>query len=262
LAKTPARLRTRVGAAQNHAPLDTPEAKRSRKATVNRTFTILRAALNKAWREGKVPSNRAWSMVERFKGVDAARIRYLTVAEAQRLINASEGAFRTLVQAALQTGCRYGELAALRVHDFNPDSGTLAIATSKSGKPRHAVLTEEGQRFFAELCAGRAGDAAMLVKANGEAWRKSQQCEPMRLACERAKISPPIEFHGLRHTWASLAVMNGTPLMVVAKNLGHRDTKMCEAHYSHLAPSYIADEIRARAPRFGFEASGKVAALR
>jgi hypothetical protein len=44
---------------------------------------------------------------------------------------------------------------------------------------------------------------------------------PMRAACERAKIDPPADFHCLRHTWASHAAMNGIPLMVVAKNLGH-----------------------------------------
>jgi hypothetical protein len=44
--------------------------------------------------------------------------------------------------------------------------------------------------------------------------------------------------------------MNGVPLMVVAKNLGHADTRMVEKHYGHLAPSYVADAIRAGAPRF------------
>jgi hypothetical protein len=37
---------------------------------------------------------------------------------------------------------------------------------------------------------------------------------------------------------------------VVAKNLGHTDTRMVEKHYGHLAPSYIAEAIRAGAPRF------------
>jgi hypothetical protein len=45
--------------------------------------------------------------------------------------------------------------------------------------------------------------------------------------------------------------MNGAPLLVVAKNLGHTDTRMVEKHYGHLAPSYIADAIRAAAPKFG-----------
>ena len=38
------------------------------------------------------------------------------------------------------------------------------------------------------------------------------------------RSTPPINFHGLRHTWASHAVMNGMPLIVVAKNLGHSTT--------------------------------------
>jgi hypothetical protein len=36
---------------------------------------------------------------------------------------------------------------------------------------------------------------------------------------------------------------------------------MCEAHYSHLAPSYVTEAIRAHAPRFGFTADKKVATL-
>jgi integrase len=78
---------------------------------------------------------------------------------------------------------------------------------------------------------------------------------PMAKAVARAKITPSISFHGLRHTWASLAVMGGMPLLVVARNLGHSDTRMVERHYGHLAPSYIADEIRKAAPRFGTKAS-------
>jgi hypothetical protein len=38
--------------------------------------------------------------------------------------------------------------------------------------------------------------------------------------------------------------------MIVAENLGHRDTRMVEKHYSHVAPGYVADAIRAEAPRF------------
>ena len=79
---------------------------------------------------------------------------------------------------------------------------------------------------------------------------------------ERAKIDPPINFHGLRHTWASHAVMNGVPLMVVAKNLGHTDTRMVEKHYGHLAPSFVADAIRAGAPRFGQAPIENVKAIR
>jgi integrase len=261
LAKAPARLRTGKGEPQQYreAPAD-DEERRQRRATANRTFTVLRAALNFAWRNGRVSSDAAWRRVRPFENVGTARIRYLTIAEAKRLLNASDPDFRDLARAALETGCRYGELARLVCSDFNPDSGTLAVRQSKSGKPRHVHLTDDGRAFFEQLCAGRAGGEIML-KNRGHAWGPSHQPDPMRRACLRAKIDPPIGFHQLRHTWASLAVMAGVPLMIVARNLGHRDTRMCEGHYAHLAPSHIADAIRKGAPRFGFRQDRKIRQL-
>jgi integrase len=258
LAKSAARLRTKRGAAQKYKAADNEDALRRRRSTANRTLTILKAALNRAWRAGKASSDAAWRRVEPFENVDPARVRYLTVAESTRLINGSESDFRDLVHAALLTGARYGELSRLRTNDFNPDAGTLSVRQSKSGKPRHVVLTDEGIRFFRSICAGRAGVEIIFKRRSGGNWEKSHQSRPMKLANERAKISPPIPFHGLRHTWASLSVMNGVPLLVVAKNLGHADTRMVERHYGHLAPSFIADAIRAGAPRFGIGSASNV----
>ena len=262
LTKLPPRARTKRGAKQRHRKTaGDDEALRRRRASANWVLTILKAALNRAWRAGKIASDAAWRRVEPFENVDAARVRYLTVPEAKRLVNACDPELRRLVQAALQTGARYGELAHLQVHDFNRDSGTIAIRQSKSGKARHIVLTDEAVALFSELTAGRAGHEPMLRKFAGNPWGPSHQGLPMRQACAHAKISPPISFHTLRHTWASLAVMAGMPLMVVARNLGHADTRMVEKHYGHLAPSYVADAIRAHAPNFGFTPDRKIASL-
>jgi integrase len=258
IANAAPRLRTRNGEQQRHREIAAGEdAKRARRASANRTWTILRAALNHAFNEGKTETDVAWRKVKPFRRVDATRVRYLSIGEAKRLINACEPEFRPLVQAALQTGARYGELCRLQVHDFSADSDTLAIRQSKSGKARHIVLTDEGRAFFAQLTAGRSGTESMFRKL----WAKSHQARPMSEAIERAKIKPVISFHGLRHTWASLAVMAGMPLMVVARNLGHADTRMVEKHYGHLAPSFIADAIRKSAPRFGFKPEKKIVAL-
>jgi integrase len=232
---------------------------RARMASTNRVWTILRAALNHAFENRKdITSDAAWRKVKPFKGVDAARPGYLSVTEARRLINACEPDFQPLVQAALQTGARYSELARLTVRDFNADGGTVHIAKSKSGKQRDIVLTDEGRTFFAELIAGRAGNEPMFRRQ----WGFGQQTQPMQKAVAFAKIEPPISFHGLRHTWASLAVMNGTPLMVVARNLGHADTRMVEKHYGHLAPSYVTEAIRKGAPKFGFKPNDRVVSLK
>jgi integrase len=257
IAKAPARLRTREGEQQQHREVAGDDGRRQRKASANRLLTILKGALNRAWKRGKVASDSAWRRVEPFESVDAARVRYLSIEEAKRLVNACDQEFRPLVQAALETGARYGELARLQVCDFNRDAGTVAIRETKTGKPRHVVLTDEGRAFFERLTVGRAGTEPMLGT-----WGDSHQRRPMIEAVKRAKIKPAISFHGLRHTWASLAVMNGTPLLVVAKNLGHSDTRMVEKHYGHLAPSYVADAIRKGAPKFGFKADTNVTALR
>ena len=58
------------------------------------------------------------------------------------------------MRAALETGCRYSELARMEVHDFNPDANTIAIGKSKNGEPRHVILTPEGADFFHQHCAG------------------------------------------------------------------------------------------------------------
>ena len=263
LATMPAMKRTRRDAAQAFkAEPNSDEDVRRRRSSANRVLTMLKAALNRAFKDGKVTSDIAWRRVDAFHNVDAARIRYLSVAEAKRLIHGTAVDFRPLVQAALQTGARYGELCRLEVSDFNADAGTVAIRRSKSGNARHVVLTDEGAKFFAQVCAGRAGRALMFKRADGDGWKPSHQARPMADACVRAKIDPPVGIHQLRHTWASLAVMAGVPLMIIAKNLGHTDTRMIEKHYGHMAPSHVRDAIRAGAPRFGFVPDKKVVPLR
>jgi integrase len=262
LAKTPARLRTKAGGKQQHRKADaSADGVRRRQATANRVLTTFKGALNFAWREGNTPSDGAWRRVKPFEGVDVARVRCLAVEECLRLIRASDPDFRRVLQAALLTGARYGELCRLTVADFNAAASTLAVRVSKSGQSRHVVLTNEGATLIREWCAGRAGSELLLVKANGQPWRTSHQAKPMREACERARIVPPANFHATRHSYASHCVMNGAPLLVVGKNLGHADTKMVERHYGHLAPSYVADAIRAAAPKFGFTPDKKVATL-
>ena len=254
LAKTPARVRTAKGERQRFKEVDASdeEGKRRRRVSANRVLVILKAALSFAFREGLVASDLAWRRVRPFKGVDAARTRYLTATECKRLVNGCEPAFRRLVQGGLHSGCRYGELVRARVKDFNPDASTLLIYRSKAGKPRHILLTDEATVLFASWCAGRGGDEFIFVNRDGAPWTKSMQDGPMRAACKHARITGA-SFHSLRHSWASHAVMNGMPLMIVARNLGHRDSRMVELHYGHLSRDHIRGAVEGFGPRFGFK---------
>jgi integrase len=254
LADAPARLRTRPSANRQNireTDLEDADAVRQRRATANRILGVLKAALNLAFREGHAMSDEAWRRVTPFREASAPKIRYLDHAEAQRLVNACDAAFRPLVQCALLTGCRYGEIVGFRVGDFDRDAGTISVRTSKAGHPRHVILTEDGVTLFERHVAGKAGTAPVFTRSDGVLWGKSHQHRPLREACRRAGIDRPASFHILRHTYATHLLRAGAPLPVIAANLGHSDTRMTERHYAHLVPSHVAQVIRASMPRLG-----------
>lgn len=257
IAKAPASKR---GGQPRDAHADEAEGRRRRQVSANRALNVLRAALNYAHQHDRVASDAAWATVKPFRNVERAVLRFLTEADAKRLVNAADEDFADLVRGALLTGCRYGELIRLKGGDVHAESRTVAVREAKGGKPRHVMLTDEGTRFFASLTAGRARAATVFLRSSGKAWSKSDQLRPMLAACERARIKPPISFHILRHTHASWLAARGVPLQVIAKQLGHADIRMTEMHYSHLQPSYVGDQVRANLPELGIKA-GKVTAL-
>ncbi len=268
MAEKPRRLRSsKLEPVKYAEAVDDDESRRRRKVTANRVLGILKALLNFAYEEGeeeeeaKVTRADAWRRVKPFKDVDAARTRYLSADECVRLVNACAPHFRPLVQGALFTGCRYGELTRMEVADFNPDSGTVLVQTSKTGNPRHVILTDEGQPFFADVTAGRAGDELIFSKSDGSPWGKAHQLRPFAEACKNAKITGA-SFHTLRHTYASHLVNAGAPLSVVGENLGHKDTRMVDKHYGHLAKSYVAEVIRSTAPTLGIATPSNVKTLK
>jgi integrase len=254
LAHTPPGRRIKKGQTRKKvlikAPVDA-EFMRRRRATANRTLSILRAALNFAWREGRVASDLAWRRVKPYRETSGARTRFLTVGEANSLVQNCGPELEILVKAGLLTGARYGELAAANVADFDPSKETLYIHQSKSGKSRYITLSEEGVPFFCGITKGRAPDQPLITRADGSRWGKNHQSRPFAEAIKKAGLAY-MTFHGLRHTYASLAIMNNCPLIVVSTNLGHSDTRMCEKHYGHLANDYMRKTTRDTAPRFGF----------
>jgi integrase len=263
LATQPKRVRKKLMAIEP-ATRETPDdedARRARKATANRILTMLKAALNRAFHTDRVASDSAWRKVKPFKKVDEAVVRYLSAAEARRLVRDCPEDFRKLVQAALLTGCRYSELARLKCGNFNSDSGTLAIRLSK-GKVRHVVLTDEAKAAFEGWTANRSATDLVFLRADGVVWGTSHQKRPLDDASERAGISPAVNFHILRHTHGSHLAMSGVPMGVIAAQLGHADTRMTEKHYAHLAPSYVAQTIRANFPVLGIADAEKVVLLR
>lgn len=252
LAATPARLRTRPGEEQRYreAP-QTEDERRPRKASANKILNMLKAALNRAYDEGKIARDDAWRRVKPFREVNVPRVRYLTAEEYRELIKACAPEFAPLVRAAILTGCRYGELTRLTAGDLNTDAGRLWVGASKNGKGRHVVLTDEAMAFFTDVAKDMSESDLLFTRKNGLAWGRTHQHRRLVEACKKAEIEPIISFHILRHTHASHLAMNDAPLAVIARQLGHSDTRMAEKHYAHLSTDYITDTIRRSFPNMG-----------
>jgi len=273
LAESSRQLRKKMGSTKPvfAAEPKTADEKRARKDTANRILTILKAALNHALDRGKIAgSGEAWKKVKPYGGVASTRIRFLNVDDQKRIVNGCASDFRRLVQAALFTGARFGELTRLKVQDYNAEAGTVFIEESKSGKARHIVLTGEATTWFNDLVAGKTSGEHLFTRdevkrrargdkmENIQAWAQCDQQRPMDAACKQAGLDP-IRFHELRHSYASGLINKGVPLAYIAAQLGHSDTRMVEKHYGHLAPNAMAESIRALAPRLGIgDEVGKV----
>lgn len=248
-------------AAKEAKKVEAAELQRRRKATLNRVIGMLKACLNYAHAQHKVPSRDAWGRLKKFRAVDSARLRWLTEDESMRLLNACAPDLRRLVEAGLLTGCREGELLAAKARDFDPQSETLLIPDGKSGKPRRVPLSQEGVDLFESLTAGRKPDEQVFTRTDDFPWHRAAVVRAMQDANKAATIDPPATFYTLRHTYASHLVQAGVPLLYVASALGHRDTRMVEKHYGHFAPSQVADAIREKLPTFGIRNTTKVRRL-
>lgn len=231
------------------------EVLRRRKERVNRVRNNLLACLNLAHENERVPSNAAWSKIKRFSGTEQPRVRWLELDEAKRFTDACAPDFRKIGQGGLLTGARWSELRRMRVGDVDLANGTVLIARTKRKKARHIYLTDEGRRALNEWTADRDREHPVFLREDGKPWGSHDQHRPMLEARTAAGLDDQVTFHTLRHTYASMLVKAGVHLMIVAASLGHRDTRMVEKHYGHLAPSHAAAAIRANLPVFGIDSS-------
>ena len=212
-------------------------------ANANRIFTPLKAALNRAFNDGKVADDTAWRRVKPFSKVSVARIRYFTRAEIDALLTAAQPCFRATMQAALFTGARWSEIHVMKVRDVDLRSGTILIPESKGGRPRYVYLTDEGTRFFARQVAGKGLQDPLFLNRHGRPFGASHQIRPMAEACSKAGVERA-GFHIFRHTYGSTLAMASVPLAVIAEALGHADERITRKHYAHLSASYVRDAVR------------------
>jgi site-specific recombinase XerD len=121
----------------------------------------------------------------------------------------------------------------------------IFVAPSKNYRSRYVYLPDEGMAFF--LCQSEGRDPSEFVFSNfaGRPWATNYR-HLFKGAVREVGLNDRIVFHSLRHTYASQLVQAGTPLPIVAQQLGHATTDTVSRTYGHLAPSTLEAEIRSR----------------
>lgn len=156
-----------------------------------------------------------------------------------------------MVRFLAYTGLRWGEMAALRVQDFDmlrrrvnvsrsvTESGGLVWSTPKTHERRSvpfpAALTAE----LAAVMVGKGRDDLVFTDQRGGVLRNSNYrgrvFEPAVKNCQDAdETFPTITPHDLRHTAASLAISAGANVKAVQRMLGHAKASMTLDVYADL----------------------------
>lgn len=221
------------------------ERLRKRKKTLNTVIGLLRMAIEMSWENGEVESDLYWRRLRRVPHADTPRQFFLTRAQAKRLIASCRHDLALLVKGALYTGCRVSELARLKARDVGGHVFGVYVEPMKSYRGRYVILPNEGMTFFLDQVEALAEEDLVFRMSSGRAWSGCHK-HLFREAVRRAGLPDGFVFHGLRHTYASQLVQAGTPLAMVAKQLGHTNTDTVSRTYGHLCCDGLEHEISRR----------------
>lgn len=211
--------------------------------TINNHLTVLHKCLSLAHQYGDLDVLPAL----KWRKVPQQKFRFLDFAEAERMIAAAEpGLWRSMITLALRTGLRRGELFGLQWADVDLDASRLTVARAivrdnegptKNGKVRTVPLTRDA---VAALQAVKR-DAGLVFQIDGKAVTRNLSKWPLWRACKGAKVER-LQWHALRHSFASHLAMRGVPMRVIMELLGH-STMTMTLRYAHLAPSSLAEAV-------------------
>ncbi len=231
--------------------------------TCRRIYAIIGAAMTQALKWRLVNSNP-------MQAVDAPKVPQrttrmaLTAEEVSRLFDAAKawrgGRLYPILLLAVSTGMRQGEILGLLWEDVEgnvitvrrtlhrdmktTEKGSVRYGPPKGGKLRRveidtrvaAVLKEHRKRQLAERMASQSWESEhVFTTSEGRPIHRAILLQSFKRLCKREKL-PPVTFHELRHTCATLAGQRGVHPQVVQRLLGHADISTTLRVYSHEWP--------------------------
>lgn len=233
--------------------------------TVRNIHVMLNKALSDAQRKGLVVRNVA-ALADPPK-LSAQRREEIKAWDADQLcvfLDAmADHRFFPAFHLSAHTGMRRGEILGLRWGDLDLELGRVSVRQAlvtvayevhlsdvKTGHGRRTVDIEESA--IAVLDAWRtvrteerggkepAKDDLVFTKEDGSWVHPDLFSQIFDRAVAKLDV-PPITLHDLRHTHATILLMNGTPVKVVSERLGHASPAFTMSVYQHILPGMQAE---------------------
>lgn len=232
--------------------------------TIHTYHRILSAVLFRAVKWGYIQSNPAARAD--LPSISNRHAKYLDEPDARRLLELLKDEpikWRTIITFDLLSGLRRGELAGLRWQDVNFDDQTITIRQTSNYLPGKGVYVDTPKTKTSNRPLKLNGSVFLLLmeykrwqddqrEAFGDAWKDedgriftTDDGAPMfpdsisqwfSKFVKRTGL-PKVTVHSLRHTYASLMIADGVPLVVVSHQLGHAQTSTTANIYAHVIAS-------------------------
>jgi integrase len=241
-------------------------AKGLAESTVRSAYTILRAILDTAVRDGALARNPA-AVVKRPR-VTAKESSFLTPEQVRALLEAAKSSrYAPLFSLLVNTGLRRGEALALRWSDIDFEDkllrvrgtltrvdGDLIVTSTKTAKSRRSIPVSDGTGAL--LKEIRKHQVEEQLKA-GSQWHQTpyvfttedgRPCDPrnalraLKAAATKAGMVG-VGLHTLRHSAATTMLTNGVPLKVVSEILGHASIVITADIYGHVSPDVSREAL-------------------
>lgn len=219
-------------------------------ATIRRKLTVLQSILKQAVKLDIIPTNPANAEKLTLQKVVAPKIEIFSKQEAAEMLECLEKEdlqFQVLVQLAIMTGCRCGELVGLKFSDFDYTKNKVTIERSAYKLPGEPIKTKAPKDYEIRTISinHHCIELVQLLKAEktkqamelGTAWSNGDWLftqwngEIMNPQTPTKQFSKFLannglkhrKFHSLRHTSATLLLYGGVNLKQVQERLGHGD---------------------------------------
>lgn len=207
-------------------------------ATCNRILAVFKSICSLAGNHGHLPAGQSpCGGVLPFK-IHTLRERYLTPAEARRLMRELERSSRpeaAALRLLLLTGARKSEILQARWENVRLDLRLLIVPLSKSGKPRHIPLSDEARKIIRTI--PHRADCPWLFPGHAQGGPLTDIYVFWNGLRRKLRLTD-VRIHDLRHTFASFLVNAGHSLYEVQKLLGHSDPRTT-MRYAHLGQASL-----------------------